>query len=93
MLPIISRPIPLLLLCWGITFLYILHIFESKCPHIIFIPFGLRCSPYLFDQFAQGLDYIIKCKGVCIVEHYLDDFFMCGSSNSDQCGTNLSLMT
>jgi len=56
------------------------------------LPFGLRSSPYLFDQFATGLEFIMNCKGVSIVEHYLDDFFTCGSGNSDQCDVNISLM-
>ena len=56
------------------------------------LPFGLRSSPFLFDQYAAGLEYIMKCKGVTVAEHYLDDYFTCGSANSDQCNTNLSIM-
>jgi hypothetical protein len=56
------------------------------------LPFGLRSSPYLFDQFAIGLEYIMKCKGAKTVEHYLDDYFTCGPARSTQCSVNLSLM-
>ena len=56
------------------------------------LPFGLRSSPHLFDQFAKGLEYIMKVKGVNNVEHYLDDFFTCGPPNSQICYDNLNLM-
>ena len=56
------------------------------------LPFGLRSSPFLFDQYAAGLEYIMKCKGVTVAEHYLHDYFTCGSANSDQCKTDLSIM-
>jgi hypothetical protein len=39
------------------------------------LPIGLRSSPFLFNEFAIGLEYIMSCKGVSVIEHYLDDFF------------------
>ena len=56
------------------------------------LPFGLRSSPFLFNQFAIGLEYIMKCKGASIVEHYLDDYFTCGSSKSNECHNNVQIM-
>ena len=56
------------------------------------LPFGLRSSPYLFDQFARGLQFIMESKGVTDVEHYLDDFFTCGPPNTDICHVNLVKM-
>ena len=41
-----------------------------------YLPFGLRTSPFLFDLFAKGLNWVIS--GVLqwsTVLHYLDDFF------------------
>ena len=56
------------------------------------LPFGLRSSPFLFNQVAIGLEYIMKCKGASIVEHYLDDYFTCGSSKSNECHNNVQIM-
>lgn len=39
-----------------------------------FLPFGLRTSPYLFDLFAKGLNWILITAGWQTL-HYLDDFF------------------
>ena len=43
-------------------------------------------------QFAIGLEYIMKCKGASIVEHYLDDYFTCGSSKSNECHNTVQIM-
>ena len=56
------------------------------------LPFGAKSSPYLFDQFAKGLEYVMKCKGVSCVEHYLDDYFTCGPSDTNVCQNNLNIM-
>ena len=56
------------------------------------LPFGLRSSPYLFEQFAQGLQYIMESMGCTNIEHYLDDYFCCGPSNDDTCERNLKTM-
>ena len=38
-----------------------------------FLPFGLRTSPFLFDLFSKGVNWIVIHNGHdCI--HYLDDF-------------------
>ena len=57
-----------------------------------YVAFGLRSSPFLFNQFAIGLEYIMKCKGAGIVEHYLDDYFTCGCSKSNECHNNVQIM-
>ena len=51
-----------------------------KCNSLYFfdtvLPFGLRCAPYLFDQFSGMIEWIIKSKlGIPNVIHILDDFF------------------
>ena len=40
----------------------------------------------------KGLEYIITCKGVLNVEHYLDDFFTCGPPDNIICSENLNIM-
>ena len=47
-----------------------------------FLPFGLRTSPYLFDLFAKGIQFVIEADD-CIhasfsALHYLDDFLGIG---------------
>ena len=56
------------------------------------LPFGLRSSPYLFEQFASGLQYIMERKGAHDIEHYLDDYFTCGPANTNICQDNIDIM-
>ena len=39
----------------------------------IFLPFGLRTSPFIFDLFAKGINWILVVQN-WLVLHYLDDF-------------------
>ena len=39
----------------------------------LFLPFGLRTSPFLFDLFAKGLNWMLIRAGYDVM-HYLDDF-------------------
>ncbi|XP_078000849.1 uncharacterized protein LOC144453431 [Glandiceps talaboti] len=55
----------------------------------MFLPFGLRSSPALFNEFADGLHFAIQQKGVEALLHYLDDFFTCGPPDTDVCYSNL----
>ena len=42
----------------------------------LFLPFGLRTAPFLFDLFAKAVRYILaQVFGWRILLHYLDDFF------------------
>ena len=56
------------------------------------LPFGLRSSPYLFEQFASGLQYIMERKGAHDIEHYLDDYFTCGPAKTNICQENIDIM-
>lgn len=56
------------------------------------LPFGLRSSPSLFNDFATGTELIMKYKGVSDVEHYLDDYITIGPPESTRCRDNLDLM-
>ena len=47
------------------------HWYLDKC-----LPFGLRSSPFLFNQLAEALEWIlIHNYGIANLIHYLDDFF------------------
>ena len=45
------------------------------------LPFGSRSSPFIFNQFAEALLWILICVfGIPHIINYLDDFFLCASS-------------
>ena len=48
------------------------------------LPFGSRSSPFIFNTFADALNWILvhKFSLTCII-HYLDDFFICASTFSE----------
>ena len=49
------------------------------------LPFGSRSSPFIFNNFADILTWIlIYVYGIPAVLHYLDDFFLC-AVNQGQC--------
>ena len=56
------------------------------------LPFGLRSSPKLFNDFADATQWIMLNKGASFVEHYLDDFITVGPPDSSVCQGNLDLM-
>ena len=47
-----------------------------------FLPFGVRTSPYLFDLFAKGIQFVIEAddriRASFSAMHYLDDFLGIG---------------
>ena len=42
----------------------------------IFLPFGLRTSPFLFNLFSEGLHWILEAVFNRELVHYLDDFLL-----------------
>ena len=55
------------------------------------LPFGSRSSPFIFNQFAEALIWILRhVYGMvrCVV-HYLDDFFVCGE-NFQRCSASMN---
>ena len=56
-----------------------------------FLTFGLR-SAQIFNNYATGLELIMRQNRVSCVEHYLDDFFTCGDALSTECASNLQQM-
>ena len=58
-----------------------------------FLPFGLRSSPFLFNQLAEALEWIlVNNYRVANIIHYLDDFFTAGPPDSPECLHNMTAM-
>jgi Reverse transcriptase (RNA-dependent DNA polymerase) len=55
---------------------YYFLIFEWNGKYYIdiFLPFGLRTAPFIFNLFAEALHWILQGKYSWIPHHYLDDF-------------------
>ena len=49
------------------------------------LPFGLRSAPFLFNKFAEALNWILCQNYQVTAIHYLDDFLIVGTPGSDQC--------
>ena len=57
------------------------------------LPFGLRSAPFLFNQFAHTLEWILQNNySISKILHYLDDFLLVGSPNSEGCLQALTTM-
>jgi hypothetical protein len=48
------------------------------------LPFGLRSAPKIFNAIADLIAWVLTCQGVKFQLHYLDDFLLLGSPNSQQ---------
>lgn len=55
------------------------------------LPFGLRSSPKLFNDFATAAKWIMLDKNVSYAENYLDDFITIGN-DVNECSFNLTTM-
>ena len=53
------------------------------------LPFGLRSAPFLFNQFAEALHWILHTNHHVDAVHYLDDFLIVGSPGADQCASSV----
>ena len=51
------------------------------------LPFGLRSTPYHFNQFAEAMQWILQHNYGLI--HYLDDYLIVGTHDSHSCGEHL----
>lgn len=62
------------------------------------IPFGLRSGPFIFNQLAEAIEWILRYNcGISYVVHFLDDFLIMeppfvGSSTIFSCDISLSSM-
>ena len=50
------------------------------------LPFGCRSSPFLFNQFAEALQWMLTTNYHIPSIHYLDDYFITGPPDSSACG-------
>ena len=53
------------------------------------LPFGLRSAPKIFTAVADGLEWVVRRRGVREIFHYLDDFIVLGPAHSTQCPDDL----
>ena len=55
------------------------------------LPFGLRSAPFLFNEFAAAIEWIM-CTNYSITHllHYLDDYLMVGPPGAPDCGQHLA---
>ena len=52
------------------------------------LPLGCRSSVFIF--IADALTWILRVQQVATnLVHYLDDFFICGSADTDECAANM----
>ena len=57
------------------------------------LPFGLRSSPFLFNQFADALQWILQNNhGITHLLHYLDDYLIVGPPSSPDYHMHLNNM-
>ena len=57
------------------------------------LPFGLRSAPFIFNCLADAIEWVAVQQGVCPIHHYLDDFYIAGAPDSDQCSRHLRSLT
>ena len=55
------------------------------------LPFGLRSGPFLFNQFAEALHWILNNNYQVDAVHYLDNFLIVGAPGADQCASSVQL--
>lgn len=56
------------------------------------LPFGLRSAPKIFTAVADGLEWIIRQRGVQMLGHYLDDFILLGPPSDPACQRDLDVL-
>ena len=53
------------------------------------LPFGLRSAPKIFTAVADAMEWCVHQAGVKYIYHYLDDFAVLGSPDSEECHRHL----
>ena len=61
---------------WNLLGIY----WQSQYYVDLYLPFGLRSVPYLFNQISDALEWILKNNGLQHVIHILDDFFIAANT-------------
>ena len=65
---------------WNLMGIY----WQSQYYVDLYLPFGLRSAPYIFNQLSDALEWILKHNyGLKYVIHILDDFFVAESTRFD----------
>ena len=73
---------------WNLLGVY----WQSQYYVDMYLPFGLRSAPFLFNQLSDGLEWILKNNyGIQHVIHILDDFFIAERNKLD-CLTSFSTL-
>ena len=73
---------------WNLLGIY----WKSQYYVDLYLPFGLRSAPFLFNQLSDALEWILKNNyGLKHVLHILDDFFIAEPSRW-QCLTSFSTL-
>ena len=55
------------------------------------LPFGLRSAP-IFSAIGDGIEWIVRQRGVEFVSHYADDFVVVGDALSHTCSQGLATL-
>ena len=80
--PVRPQDYELLGTCWGKLFYVELR-----------LPFGLRFSVFIFNNFADGIQCILTHNHlISSLIHYLDDYFTAVKANSLQCAANVEII-
>lgn len=62
---------------------------EHYIPTVL--QFGLRSAPFLFNKYADALEYCMLKNGVTHVQHYVDDYITY-DSDAQVCANNVQIM-
>ena len=58
----------------------------------LFLPFGLRSSPAIFNHYAHALEFAMQANGIQDLLHYLHDYFTAGPAGTRDCQHNINTM-
>ena len=74
---------------WNLLGIY----WQSQYYIDLYLPFGLRSAPFLFNQISDALEWILKHNyGLRHVIHILDDFFLAEHKKIDCLGSFATLL-
>ena len=74
---------------WNLLGIY----WQSQYYIDLYLPFGLRSAPFLFNQISDALEWILKHNyGLRNVIHILDDFFIAEQTKIDCLGSFTTLL-
>jgi hypothetical protein len=65
-------------------------IWDGKFYADLTLPFGLRSSPMIWEDYATAIQWIMSDNGVFNVVRYVDDFLFGGPADSKQCESDIT---